>query len=298
MRKGIRKIIHKVLLVCVFAAFVFSCKSVASTNKSADQLSIGISGESPEVTRKKIKDAKNKLNLRYSKKREDFESDVVFANFRNVKMGNLKENILYRGASPIDNSFNRAKYADELIKSVNINYDVDLSDNEEKVKKSSGKKEFSSDYFLSLYNNKKVSLLHMTTDERDEKNHKKVVQGLIDMSKNEGPFYVHCIEGKHRTGFFCIVVEALVGATYEEMVDDFMLTFYNYCGITKDNNKEAYDIIKSYYIDEMLRIIAGISDYGVDLSTIDWINTTKNFLKLNGMTEEDLGNWYKNLTNQ
>ena len=37
-----------------------------------------------------------------------------------MKVGRIKENILYRGASPIDNSYNRAKYANELIKNANI----------------------------------------------------------------------------------------------------------------------------------------------------------------------------------
>ena len=44
------------------------------------------------------------LKLKYSKNREDYPSDEVFANFRNVKVGNIKEGILYRGASPIEKS--------------------------------------------------------------------------------------------------------------------------------------------------------------------------------------------------
>lgn len=39
--------------------------------------------------------------------------------------------------------------------------------------KSVTKKEFESEYFLSLFNENKVSLLHMTTDFKDEKNNKK-----------------------------------------------------------------------------------------------------------------------------
>ena len=205
-----------------------------------------------------------------------------------MKVGRIKENILYRGASPIDNSYNRAKYADALIKNVNIKYDVDLSDNNKKVEKNAKKRKADSDYFLSLYKDNKVSLLNMTTDFKDEKNYIKAVKGLTEMAKSDGPYYVNCVEGKHRTGFFCILIEAICGAKYKEMVDDFMITFSNYNGITKENNENAYEIIKSYYVDEMLRTISGINDYNVDLSSFEWESITKKFLIKNGMSEADL----------
>ncbi len=308
MKNKFKKLYLKIAILFTLAALLFSCSpkanasnasSVASVDtKEVKQETSAIKEKSLAEIQKERKKAKDSLNLKYSKKREDFASDVIYANFRNVKLGKLKENIFYRGASPIDNSYNRAKYANELIKSVNIKYDVDLSDNKEKVEKNSKKNDFTSDYFLSLNNEGKVSLLHMSTDFTDVKNHKKAVEGITAMSKNEGPYYVHCVEGKHRTGFFCIIVEALAGATYEEMADDFMTTFYNYNGITKETNKEAYDIIKTYYVDGILETIAGISETGTDLTKIDWVSKAKNFLIKNGMKEEDLANWYKNLTTE
>jgi len=48
------------------------------------------------------------------------------------------------------------------------------------------------------------------------------------MASADGPYLVHCLEGKDRTGFVCIVLEALMSATYQEIVDDYMLTYNNY----------------------------------------------------------------------
>lgn len=119
--KKFKKLNKKLLLLFISVIFFISCKlvktndEVGTNNTEVVKTNIGTAADSPENIRKKIKNAKNNLKLKYSKKIKDFKSDIIFANFRNVQVGNLKQNILYRGASPIDNSFNRAKYADELI---------------------------------------------------------------------------------------------------------------------------------------------------------------------------------------
>ena len=67
------------------------------------------------------------------------------------------------------------------------------------------------------------------------------------MSKNEGPYYIHCVEGKDRTGFVCAVIEGLANATYEEIVDDYMKTYDNYYGVNESSNREKKIIIKAIY---------------------------------------------------
>ena len=46
--------------------------------------------------------------------REDYSSDAVFANFREIVGGNLGSGALFRSSSPVNNEIGRAKYADEL----------------------------------------------------------------------------------------------------------------------------------------------------------------------------------------
>ena len=242
------------------------------------------------------------LKLKYSKNREDYPSDEVFANFRNVKVGNIKEGILYRGASSIDNSMGRAKYVDKLISDVGVNFDVDLTDNDDKIKRHFSKKDFASYYFKSLYDSGKTVLLHMDTNYHEQKYHDRVVKAMIAMSKNEGPYYVHCVEGKNRTGFVLAVIEGLAGASYEEIVKDHMITFANYYGITEETDKEKYDILKARYIDSMLRYIADDDPWTgngtIELSGLDWVNIMGRYLNKHGMSDEDIHNWYKNVTAQ
>lgn len=242
------------------------------------------------------------LKLKYSKNREDYPSDEVFANFRNVKVGNIKEGILYRGASPIDNFMGRAKYVDKLISDVGVNFDVDLTDNDEMIKRHFSKNDFASYFYKTLYDNGKIILLHMNTNYRDQKYHDRVVKAMIAMSKNEGPYYVHCVEGKNRTGFVLAVIEGLAGASYEEIVKDHMITFANYYGITEETDKEKYDILKARYIDSMLRYIADDDPWTgngtIELSDLDWVNIMGRYLNKHGMSDEDIHNWYKNVTAQ
>ena len=44
--------------------------------------------------------------------RADYASDAVFANFRNVAVGDLGENAFFRSSSPVNNELGRASYAD------------------------------------------------------------------------------------------------------------------------------------------------------------------------------------------
>ena len=242
------------------------------------------------------------LKLKYSKNREDYPSDEVFANFRNVKVGNIKEGILYRGASPIDNSMGRAKYVCKLIEEVGVKFDVNLTDNDETIKRHFSKNDFASYFYKTLYDNGKTILLHMNTNYRDQKYHDRVVKAMIAMSKNEGPYYIHCVEGKNRTGFVLAVIEGLAGASYEEIVKDHMITFANYYGITEETDKEKYDILKARYIDSMLRYIADDDPWTgngtIELSGLDWVNIMGRYLNKHGMSDEDIHNWYKNVTSQ
>ena len=53
------------------------------------------------------------------------------------------------------------------------------------------------------------------------------------MTEHSGPCLIHCVEGKDRTGFVCALMLALAGASAQEIIDDYMITYYNYYGITK-----------------------------------------------------------------
>ncbi|MBR6426961.1 MAG: hypothetical protein IKS28_03955, partial [Clostridia bacterium] len=88
--------------------------------------------------------------LEYSDDRADFDSDVMFANFREVKGGNLAPGMFYRSASPCDNQHGRAAYANALAEEHGIKFVLNLSDNETKYRSYTEKEDFASGYYDSL----------------------------------------------------------------------------------------------------------------------------------------------------
>lgn len=71
-----------------------------------------------------------------------------------------------------------------------------------------------------------------------------------------------------------------------------------YYGITEETDKEKYYIIKARYIDSMLKYIADsdlwIGNGTIELGDLDWVNIMGRYLLRNGMSEEDIHNWYVN----
>ena len=210
-----------------------------------------------------------------------------FANFRKVTVGKLKNGVLFRSASPVDNTHNRAAVADRLASDAGVQYVVNLSDNEDDLTKNISKDDFDSANYLSLYEAGKVVLLHMDMKFKEQKFGEKIVRGLVAMVDNEGPYLVHCVEGKDRTGYAMMVLEALLGASYEEIVDDYMETYDNYYGINQESDPERYASIKEKNIDSMLHYIVG--DESADLVAIsDYAGYAKDYLKSMGMSEESI----------
>ena len=116
----------------------------------------------------------------------------------------------------------------------------------------------------------------------------KLVQGLTAASKEEGPYLVHCVAGKDRTGYVCMVLEALAGSSYQEMIDNYMVTYNNYYSINQESDPGKYKIIKEKYIDTMLRYIAGFGLSFDDFETVDYAYCTKKYLLAIGMQEADI----------
>ena len=225
-------------------------------------------------------------DIHYSEEQGNTE-DEVFANFRAMKIGDLKENFVYRGASPIDNKHNRAAVSDRLLEKYNIKYIVDLSDSDEDIKEFSAVENFNSPNFMKLYNSKKVSVLSMNVQYKTEDFAKRVVKGLIDMSNNDGPYYIHCLEGKDRTGFYCMIIGAIADSSYNEIIEDYMTTYDNYYGITLESSKEKYDAIKESNIDEMLKFMTGEEDIA-KLKDADMSELVNKYLIRYGMNEEQI----------
>ncbi len=236
--------------------------------------------------RGKYLDVQEASDIHYFDERGKYPSDAVFANFRAVNVGRLRENVLYRSASPCDNQHNRASYVDALIKEAGVNCVVDLADSEAKVQKYIAADDFHSPYWLSLYEGGHVILLSMSMNFQADDFKAKVCDGLRAMSVQEGPYLVHCTEGKDRTGFMCMLLEALAGASYREIADDYMITYDNYYKITEQSDKAKYDTILNRNLVAMIRYI--VNDDSVDLATADLSVYARSFLLSVGMTDAEI----------
>lgn len=72
-----------------------------------------------------------------------------------------------------------------------------------------------------------------------------------------------------------------MGTSYQEIIDDFMASFYNYYGVTKDGDERKYNYIVENNIKAMLGVIAG----GEDPATADLAASAYEYLVKYGMSE-------------
>ncbi|MBR1582085.1 MAG: tyrosine-protein phosphatase [Bacilli bacterium] len=231
----------------------------------------------------KYKDVEETLSISYSDKREEYTSDEEFANFREVNVGNIKPKTLYRGASPIDNSRKRAAIVDSLLEKNNIQYNVDLADKLENIYVQ--EKYVIGDYMKDLISNNKSIFLGMAAAYKADDFSMKMKKMFLSMLNNDGPFYVHCLEGKDRTGYVCMVIEALCGATYNELIDDYFVTYKNYYGIEKGSTK--YEVIKELHIDEMIRYVFSF-DKETNLLGAGYYSKARAYLENIGLTNTQI----------
>ena len=222
-----------------------------------------------------VQDARS---ITYSDERDDYDSDAEFANFREIP--SLKG--VFRGASPCDNQHGRAGTADSLLRRYGIAAVIDLADTEEKIEGYLSRPDFASDHFLSLYRGGKVVPLAMNMNYASEDFRDKAVRGLRAMIGLPGPYYVHCTEGKDRTGFFCMLLEAVSGASYEEIVSDYMATYDNYYGIAEGS--ERWDVITEDVLEPMMRQLVKEGD----LQSADFGKAAEEWLASAGMTQAEI----------
>ena len=214
-------------------------------------------------------------------KRSDYTLDSVYANFRSIATTGINPGVVYRSSSPINNELNRAKYADELSEAVGIETVINLSDSKEKAEEYMAEQSQKSDYYRSLYEDGNVITLNMGVDVNGEDFGKKLAEGLRFMIENEGPYLIHCTEGKDRAGFMGVLLGALMDAEKQAIEDDYMQSYINYYGVEKGTEK--YNIIAED-VTEMLKVITG----GKDPEHADLEKAAEEYLMNGGMTKEQV----------
>jgi len=219
------------------------------------------------------------VNATYYYEREKYDSDEMFANFREITTTGMKAKTVYRSGNPLNCSSNavRYSYVDKLASQVGIKTEIDLADTDEAIAKYRTTEGYNAPYCLSLYDNKQTIPLGLTADAFSPKFMNKLGEGLRFMITHEPPYLIHCNEGKDRCGFVSMLLEALAGATYDEVAKDYLVTFWNLNRTPVDS--ECYKVRKKFGIDRMVWLLGHI-DYANHVALIDWDNITPQTVNL------------------
>ncbi len=227
------------------------------------------------------------LSLAYSDDRSRYPSDAVFANFRAMAGGRLPANLLFRGASPCDNRHNRAPYVDRFLEANAIRCVIDLADAPDRIVAYRALESLDAPFWKALVDRGAVhphpiKANFMTADYRAG-----IADALRTILAHDGPYYIHCQEGKDRTGFLCIILEALAGASLDEIERDYMATFANYYAAGAALAPDRYRRIRDIYFGNYVAALAGrplpecttenlhagirqyLLDTGLDVDTLD-----------------------------
>ena len=217
-----------------------------------------------------------------SNKREDYAyltylSDAEFANFRAVETTGMGRNTLYRSSSPIDPALERNDEADNALRDAGIRTVMNMADSEQRMKSFA-------DFGLTAYSQCDIIALDMIMTYDSDDFRKDLADGFRYIASHEGPYLIHCVEGKDRTGYAAAILECLMGASADEVVKDYMITYYNFYGI--EPGTDQYKQIAESNIEAVLAKTFGIKsiyDDGVDLRSC-----SEKYLKEIGMNDDEI----------
>ena len=227
--------------------------------------------------------AETALGLKYSNERGDYSSDAEFANARMIGTTGIAKNRLYRSASPFDNQFGRAPYVSAYLNEHGVKTVLNLTDNEEKISRYKDIPEYS----RQLIANGDVVFCKINANYRSDDFNAKLISGFIKMAARPAPYVIHCTEGKDRTGYACALLEALAGASYDEIVADYLASYRNYFGITPDDHPAECRMLLSLRLNDALLYYCGITDESM-LGKIDLREAVIKYLLAHDMTRQQI----------
>lgn len=216
-------------------------------------------------------------NLTRTNERADYPAltDEEFSNFRAVAATGIREDWLYRSSTPIEPALGRNEYAMAAMEKAGIRAVINLDDSVDEMKSYPT-------YPGSCYSRCAIINPEMTYDFGTEEFAGKVKQSVLFLLENDGPFLIHCKEGKDRTGILCAILECFAGASAEEVTGDYMLTYANFYGILPGDG--AYDVILS---NNLVKTLCGL--YGIDsLDGTDLQKEAADYLLSTGLDEIQL----------
>ena len=219
------------------------------------------------------------------------EIDEARGNFRNVHAGRIGRNNLFRSQHPGNGTW-RALRANQLAEENGIRTVLNLSDSKTKLEKYLNKYIVGSSYYYkTLYKRGRVFTAGLSLTHKSPSYRHQVAAAFRFMTKNKGPFLVHCEVGRDRTGLVILLLESLMGVPYGYMVNDYAQTYLN---TTYDTPAAAKQKAVSH-VNFELKYITGQQSI-TDWSKVNLYRYAVLYLKAGGMTDSEISLLRKNLS--
>lgn len=225
------------------------------------------------------------LTLAYSPESYPDLSIEEFANFRMVRTTGMGEGVLYRSSSPIDPSIYRNAIADSLAALAGVKTFLNLADDKRYAEEYNG---FAESYYATQ------NVVYLTVDPTFANTLFKegLVKGLRYMIEHDGPYLVHCTYGMDRTGFTIAVLEALMGATADEIKADYATTHKNFYNVVDGKHigltEKQVELLQAIIVRLMQN---SFKTAGVDISDFenaDLASATERYLLALGMEKSEI----------
>ena len=225
------------------------------------------------------------LTLAYSPESYPDLSIEEFANFRMVRTTGMGEGVLYRSSSPIDPSIYRNAIADSLAALAGVKTFLNLADDKRYAEEYNG---FAESYYATQ------NVVYLTVDPTFANTLFKegLVKGLRYMIEHDGPYLVHCTYGMDRTGFTIAVLEALMGATADEIKADYATTHKNFYNVVDGKHigltEKQVELLQAIIVRLMQN---SFKTAGVDISNFenaDLATATEKYLLALGMEQSEI----------
>jgi hypothetical protein len=228
--------------------------------------------------------------------RDEYDSDEVYANFRAVNIGGLGHNVLLRGASPVDPALNRSTYADRLLRAYKVNAVINLSNTSSEIDSYRSYRYYHSDYYDSLLSQGKVLVAKIAANGYETEEYcRELTNRLAFMTKIPGPYYIHCKEGKDRSGIGCLLLECLMGADFNSIAEDYVRTFVDFTRIGYSVSPEQRSAIIDTNVRALMGVVTGLPNE-TDFDKVNLIQAAEAYLKRGGMSDADIVQLKKNLS--
>ena len=148
--------------------------------------------------------------------------EALAVNFREVCMGNIAPKILYRSSHPIKKN-DQENIISRLAAKAEIAAVINLCDTDSGI----AGKASCSDWYSERLKNDQVIALGMDFDITGAAFRQKLKTGLQFILRTEGPWLIHCYAGVDRTGFVCMILESFMGAPLDNVISDYLKSFYS-----------------------------------------------------------------------